>query len=67
VFAEGTFEFVHADVLLGHMRENELPVVNQQALLALDQLAKTAVGAGKVGDHVIHHQQSDGSGDAAEE
>ena len=38
--------------------------MNQEARLALNELAKAAIGAGKFGDEVIHQQQSERSNNA---
>ena len=62
VLAQRTFEFVHADVLLGHVGSDDLPIVNQQTGLALDKFPEAAVPSGNLGDEIVHHQQG-GRGD----
>ena len=53
VLAQRSFQFIHADVFLGHVGFNDLAVVNQEGGLPLDEFPKAAVDAGQVGNEVI--------------
>jgi hypothetical protein len=64
VLAERALEFVHADVLLGHVRLDDLAVMHEETGLSLDVFSKTTVATGKLGDQIIKDQQSRG-GDGA--
>lgn len=54
VLAQGPFQFIHADVLLRHVRKDHFAIMNQQAGLALHELPKAAIGARELSDEVIH-------------
>src|SRR5437762_8225010 len=53
----GPLQLIHADVLFGHVRADDLSVVNQQARLTLDKLAEAPIGAGEFCDNIIENQQ----------
>ena len=57
VFSQGALEFIHADMFFRHVRLDDAPVVNQQAGLPLDELAKAAVRSRDISDHIVHQEQ----------
>jgi hypothetical protein len=57
VLANGAIQLVHADVLSGHVRCDDLPIVNQQAGFALNDAPKRTIGARKSTHQVIQQQQ----------
>ena len=57
MLAQSSLQFIHADVFFRHMGQDQLPVVNEQAGLALNELAKATIAAGEFGDEIVHQQQ----------
>ena len=60
-------EFVHADVLLGHVRFDSLSVVNQKAGLALHYPSEPAAGAREGSDRVVQQQKRGRRDDAPDQ
>ena len=60
VLAQCPPELVHADVLLGHVRLDDLPIMDQQAGLPLNEAPKSPVAARHLGNQIIQHQQRTG-------
>ena len=57
MLAQGTFQFIHADVFLGHVRSHDLPIVHQKGRLPLDEFAEAAIAAGNLGNEIVQYQQ----------
>src|SRR3984885_2121995 len=60
-------EFVHADVLPGHVRFDSLSVVNQKAWLTLHYPSEPAVGARQGSDRVVQQQKRGRRNDAPDQ
>jgi hypothetical protein len=58
VSAECAVQLVPADVLVQHVRFDDLAIAHQQPRLPLDQLAETAIQPGNVGFQVIQQQRA---------
>jgi hypothetical protein len=67
VLAQGALQFVRADMLSRHVRFDSLSIMNQKTRLALNDVAKGAIGAGKSPNKVIQHQQSGSCDNAADQ
>ena len=64
VLAQCAMEFVHADVLRGHVRFDSLSVVNQRAWFALHYPSEPAAGTREGSDRVVQQQKRGRRNDA---
>ena len=66
VFPQSLLQRVHGYVLTGHVRGDNLAIVDQQAWLALDKFAEAAIPACHLSYHEIQQQQGRRGDDASE-
>ena len=67
MLAQRALQLIHADMLLRHVRFDNLSVVNQQAGFPLNEAPEAAIDSRKIGDKIIKKKQGTRRSDPAQQ